>query len=175
MYTIQGRSIVQISGIFKCTFMVYGHKQGCTLQTHFRNAVPLVWGSFRLAQMQMFHEDWSCAWSMLWGLLPECSVSDPEWRKKKARVATPFRFLVLYTAFIVRFYAACSEHVYSEYFQKNSETIARQGKQATAHMRSRESPTCSRNSRAKAWKSNKGLGALPRLSRAPSPSMNKST
>ena len=30
-------------------FTVYGHKQACTLQTHFRNAVPLVWGLLRLA------------------------------------------------------------------------------------------------------------------------------
>ena len=40
-----------------------------------------------------------------------------------------------------RFYscfAACSEHVYSEYFQKSSETIARQGKQATVHTRTRD-------------------------------------
>ena len=29
--------------------MVYGRKQTSTLQTHFPNAVPLVWGSLRLA------------------------------------------------------------------------------------------------------------------------------
>ena len=29
-------------------FTVYGCKQTSTLQTHFRNAVPLVWGSLRL-------------------------------------------------------------------------------------------------------------------------------
>ena len=48
-------------------------------------------------------------------------------------------------AFIVRFYccfAACSEHVYSEYFQKSSETIARQGKQVTAHTKTRERARC---------------------------------
>ena len=57
---------------------------------------------------------------------------------------------------IVSSFATCSEHVYSEYFQKISEIIARQGKQATAHtrMRERESLTCGRNSRAKAGKIN---------------------
>ena len=29
-------------------FTVYGHKQARTLQTHFRNSVPLVWGSLSL-------------------------------------------------------------------------------------------------------------------------------
>ena len=35
-------------------------------------------------------------------------------------------------------YIYIREHVYSEFFQKSSETIARQGKQATAHTRERE-------------------------------------
>ena len=34
-------------------FTVYGHKQTCTLQTHFRNAVPLVWGSLRLVPISI--------------------------------------------------------------------------------------------------------------------------
>ena len=89
-------------------------------------------------------------------------------------------------AFIVSCFAACSEHVYSEYFHKSSETIARQAKQTTAHTRTREravarraeqreeEPSKGRNSRAKAGTAEQreerltkrreiGLGALPRL------------
>ena len=63
--------------------------------------------------------------------------------------------------FIVRFYscfAACSEHVYSEYFRRALKpSQPRQGKQVgyCTHENERESPTCSRNSRAQAGKINK--------------------
>ena len=75
-------------------------------------------------------------------------------------------------AFIVRFYsqifATCSEHVYSEYFQKSSETIARQGKQATAHTRTRErarraAETAEQRQKRLTKRREIGLGALPRL------------
>ena len=70
-----------------------------------------------------------------------------------------------------RFYscfAACSEHVYSEYFQKSSETIARQAKQATAHTRTRERARCvaetaEQKQEILTKRREIGLGALPRL------------
>ena len=46
--------------------------------------------------------------------------------------AHTFIVKILESGIIVCF-AAYSEHVYSEYFQKSSDTIARQGKQATTH------------------------------------------
>ena len=50
-------------------------------------------------------------------------------------------------------FGACSEYVYSEYFQKSSKTIARQWKQVTrSRERDRANPTWGRNSRAKAEK-----------------------
>ena len=73
--------------------------------------------------------------------------------------------------FIVRLYssfAACSEHVYSEHFQKSSETIARQGKHATAHTRMRErarraAETAKQRQERLTKQREIGLGALPRL------------
>ena len=56
-FTYQVHKEVQFSGIFKCAFKIYsyGHKQTSTLQTHFRNAITLVWGSLRLAPITL-HE-----------------------------------------------------------------------------------------------------------------------
>ena len=67
---------------------------------------------------------------------------------------------------------SCSKHVYSEYFQKSSESIAAKTRKTARLLRTRErereSPMCGRNSRAKAGKINEaetdiGLGALLRL------------
>ena len=62
--------------IFKCTFKIYNiwpqaSKQARTLQTHFHNAVLLVWGSLRLTLMNetlyitIIHEV-NCWWMFLW-------------------------------------------------------------------------------------------------------------
>ena len=47
--------------------------------------------------IQIFHEDRSCAQSMLSGLLPCPSAASVTWREVKARVATYFWFVLLPT------------------------------------------------------------------------------
>ena len=54
--------------------------------------------------------------------------------------------------------ATCSEHGFSEYFQRSTETVERQGRQATAQERTREGSTCGRDSRSKAGNFNEADG-----------------
>ena len=49
LLSAQGRSIFGKYLNAHLKFTVYDRKQTSTLQTHFHNAVPLVWGSLRLA------------------------------------------------------------------------------------------------------------------------------
>ena len=58
LLSARGRSIFRKYLNAHLKFTVYGHKQAHTYvntlpQTHFRNAVPLVWGSFRLAPIML--------------------------------------------------------------------------------------------------------------------------
>ena len=51
--------------IFKRAFTVYGHKRS-RMHTHLRNAVPLMWGSLRVAPIMSVTRKCSTLWGWAW-------------------------------------------------------------------------------------------------------------